>query len=123
VVQVSRSGYDPFRQRAERPQAGPDERVLMAEVQRIAWKSRHTYGSRRMRVELQARGHAVGRYRTRTLMRNAQVTVTRRRRWTRTTQSRHAHPVAPNHLARQFTVATPHQVWAGDISYLWTQEG
>jgi putative transposase len=124
VLQVSRSGYYTFRQRAERPKAGPDERVLMAEVQRIAWESRHTYGSRRMQVELQARGHAVGRYQTRRLMRNAQVTVvTRRRRWPRTTQSRHAHPVAPNHLARQFTVAAPNQVWAGDISYLWTQEG
>jgi len=62
-------------------------------------------------------GHAVGRYRTRTLMQKAQVTVRRRKRWTTTTQSRHAHPIAPNHLARQFTVAAPNQVWAGDITY------
>jgi transposase InsO family protein len=123
VLQVSRSGSDAFLQRAEQPAEVTDERVLVAEVQRIAHDTRGTYGSRRMMVELQARGYAVGRYRTRTLMRNAQVAVKRRQRWTTTTQSRHTHPVAPNDLARQFTVAAPNQVWAGDMSYWWTQEG
>lgn len=40
-----------------------------------------------------------------------------------TTDSRHGYGVAPNLLARQFDVATPHQVWVGDITSLWTQEG
>lgn len=123
VLQVSRSGYYTFCQRARQPDHSIDEPGLVAEVQRIARATRFTYGSRRMMVELQASGSPVGRYRTRMLMRQAQVVVPRRRRGTTTTQSRHAHPVAPNHLARQFTVATPNQVWAGDITYLWTQEG
>lgn len=95
----------------------------MAEVQCIAQDSRHPDGSRRMRVVLKARGPRVGRHWTRTLMRCAQVRIQQRRRWTRTTQSRHAHPVAPNHLARQFTGAAPNQGWAGEIRSLWTQEG
>jgi transposase InsO family protein len=123
VLQVSRSGYYAFLQRAKAPKPGTDELALVAAVQRIAHATHATYGSRRMMHELQAGGHAVGRYRTRTLMKKAQVTVIRRRRWTTTTQSRHAHPIAPNHLARQFTVAAPNQVWAGDITYLWTQTG
>ncbi len=123
VLQVSRSAYYTFLRRAASPSGDAQEVALVAEVQRIARETRSTYGSRRMMVELQAGGHAVGRYRTRTLMRKAQVTVKRRTRWTTTTQSRHAHPIAPNHLARQFTVAAPNQVWAGDITYLWTQEG
>jgi putative transposase len=123
VLQVSRSGYYAFRQRAEPPKAVPEELALVATVQRIAHDTHGTYGSRRMMHELQAGGHAVGRYRTRTLMKQAQVAVKRRKRWTTTTQSRHAHPIAPNHLARQFTVAVPNQVWAGDITYLWTQAG
>lgn len=123
VLQVSRSGYYAFRQRADQPKPVTDELALVAVVQRIAHDTHATYGSRRMMHELRAGGHAVGRYRTRTLMRKAQVRVQRRRRWTTTTQSRHAHPVAPNHLARQFTVAVPNQVWAGDITYLWTQAG
>ncbi len=123
VMQVSRSAYYTFLQRPVSPKGSVQEVALVAEVQRIAHDTHSTYGSRRMMHELQAEGHVVGRYRTRTLMRKAQVIVKRRRRWTLTTQSRHAHPVAPNHLARQFTVAAPNQVWAGDITYLWTQEG
>ena len=123
VLQVSRSGYYAFRQQAGQPKDVTNELALIAKVQRIAHVSHSTYGSRRTMSELRADGHVVGRYRTRTLMRKAQVVVKRRRRWTTTTQSRHSHPVAPNHLARQFTVAAPNQVWAGDMSYLWTQEG
>ncbi len=123
VLQVSRSAYYTFLRRAASPSGLAQEVALVAEVQRIARETRATYGSRRMMVELQAGGYVVGRYRTRTLMRKAQVTVKRRTRWTTTTQSRHPHPIAPNHLARQFTVATPNQAWAGDITSRWTQEG
>jgi putative transposase len=31
--------------------------------------------------------------------------------------------VAPNLLAQNFEVTTPHQKWVSDISYIWTEEG
>jgi putative transposase len=31
--------------------------------------------------------------------------------------------VAPNVLARDFDVKAPDRVWAGDLTYLWTQQG
>jgi transposase InsO family protein len=40
-----------------------------------------------------------------------------------TTQSSHRHPIAPNVLDRQFTVAQPNRVWTADITYLATGEG
>jgi transposase InsO family protein len=40
-----------------------------------------------------------------------------------TTDSRHGYGVADNVLARQFDVAKPDQAWAGDITYIWTDEG
>jgi transposase InsO family protein len=40
-----------------------------------------------------------------------------------TTNSKHAFPVAPNLLARQFTVSRPNAVWVSDITYIWTAEG
>lgn len=39
------------------------------------------------------------------------------------TNSKHNHPVAENHLDRQFAVKQPDQVYAGDITYIYTQEG
>lgn len=44
-------------------------------------------------------------------------------KWRATTDSAHVHPVAPNTLNRQFAVAAPNRVWAGDITYVWTAEG
>jgi len=37
--------------------------------------------------------------------------------------SRHDLPVAPNLLERKFEVAAPDRVWAGDITYIATDEG
>jgi putative transposase len=46
-----------------------------------------------------------------------------KRRFRVTTQSRPGLPVTENLLKRQFTVAAPNQVWAGDITYIDTNEG
>ena len=40
-----------------------------------------------------------------------------------TTDSRHDLPIAPNLLNRNFTPAAPNQAWAGDITYIATDEG
>jgi transposase InsO family protein len=40
-----------------------------------------------------------------------------------TTDSQHAHAVAPNMLDRNFEIAVPHTVWLADISYIPTDEG
>ena len=45
------------------------------------------------------------------------------KKWRATTGSAHRLPVAPNVLDRQFTPTGPNRVWAGDIAYLWTDEG
>jgi transposase InsO family protein len=41
----------------------------------------------------------------------------------RTTDSAHAQPIAPNVLDRQFTAPSPNRKWAGDITYIPTDEG
>jgi transposase InsO family protein len=81
------------------------------------------YGGRRMARELRAQGHAVGRCQARSLMQEAGIEVRRKRRFRLTTDSRHRLPVAENLLDRQFAVSAPNQVWAADITYLWTHEG
>ena len=77
-----------------------------------------------MAKQLQAEGFVVGRAKARRLMQAAGVMVRRPpQHRPMTTDSRHGYGVAPNLLARQFDVATPDQVWVGDLTYLWTQEG
>ena len=71
VLQVSASGYYRYVQRGG-GRAHPDPALLL-QVQRLHRASRRTYGSRRMCAALQQAGYAVGRFRTRTLMRQAQL--------------------------------------------------
>ncbi len=56
-------------------------------------------------------------------MREAGVWVRYRRRYRVTTYSNHRQSVFPNRLERDFVANEPDQVWAGDITYVWIQEG
>jgi len=124
VMQVSRSGFYAYVQRQASADGGAEAAALLTRVQAIAAETRHTYGSRRMAKPLQDDGFAVGRYQARRLMRQAKLTVQRRKqRQPVTTDSRHGYTVAPNLLARQLAVAKPNQVWGGDLTYVWTAEG
>ena len=44
-------------------------------------------------------------------------------RRTRTTDSRHGYPIAPNRLQRNFTAQAPDQIWLADLTYIPTGEG
>jgi transposase InsO family protein len=87
---------------------------LIARVRQIHSDTRGSYGSRRMSGQLRQDGYDVGRYRARSLMKKAGVSVKRRKKFKRTTDSNHNQPVAPNLLNRQFEVERPDTVWCGD---------
>jgi putative transposase len=122
VLGVSRSAV--YAARARPP---ADRRVrdgeLSVRIRAIHAASRGTYGSPRVHAALQREAHHVGRKRVARLMAVHGLCGRRPRRWCRTTDSNHTDPIAPNVLARQFTVAAPNQVWGTDITYVWTGEG
>jgi putative transposase len=125
VLQVARAGYYAWRRRPTTARTEADA-ALTAAIQAVHTRSRRTYGSPRVHVELRAQGTRVGRKRVARLMRCAGLVARPRRRFVVTTASAHPHPVAENVLARQFAVpliAGPDRVWAGDITYLPTREG
>jgi len=122
LLGVSRGGFYEYLRRRER-EPDPERQEKLACVRRLAEASDHTYGSRRMAKGLRALGYPVGRYQARGLMREAGIWVRYRRRYRVTTDSRHAHLVFPNRLARDFQVTAPNWVWASDITYVWTREG
>ena len=119
---VSRSGYYAWASRPESRRATQD-RALAAEVRASHEASRGRYGSPRVHAELRAHGHRVGRKRVARLMRGLGLAARRRRRFRRTTDSRHALPVAPNLLGRDFRATAPDRVWLADLTYIWTAEG
>ena len=69
---------------------------LIARVRQIHSDTRGSYGSRRMSGQLRQDGYDVGRYRARSLMKKAGVSVKRRKKFKRTTDSNHNQPVAPD---------------------------
>ena len=85
--------------------------------------SKSRYGSPRVHAELRADGEKVGRKRVARLMKEAGLAARRRRRFQSTTDSKHAFPIAPNLLERDFTATEPNQAWVTDITFLWTQQG
>jgi transposase InsO family protein len=56
-------------------------------------------------------------------MRGMGLSARRKRRFRRTTDRAHAHPVAPNLLGRDFTASAPDRVWLADLTSIWTAEG
>jgi putative transposase len=125
VLQVKRAGYYAW---VKRP---PSERIMddaqLAEtITAIHAKSRRTYGSPRVHEELKAQGQQHGEKRIARIMQEEGLRAKAPRRFRVTTDSNHAHPIAPNVLDRQFAVeegAPLDRVWLGDITYLSTREG
>jgi transposase InsO family protein len=98
-------------------------RALAAKIRVIHRESRETYGSPSIWDALVKQGHRVGEHRIARLMRAEGIRAKTVKKWRATTQSNHRMPVAANTLDRQFSVTRPNQVWAGDITYVWTTEG
>jgi len=122
VLDVSRAGFHAWqtRPRSARAQQDAALRVQIAAQHR---RARAEYGARSHRRALRANGQHISRRRTRRLMHEAQCVAVTNRRWQVTTRADRTLPVAPNRLARQFTVAAPNRVWAADLTYCWTHEG
>ena len=80
-------------------------------------------GSRMILGALKAQGCAVSRKRVVRLMSEENLRHRLKRRFVRTTQSRHDKPVAKNVLDRSFEVGEPNRVWASDITYMYTKRG
>ena len=118
---VSRAGYYISQEREPSPRA-IENQSLVKEIREIHRTTRRAYGSPRMTTELRARGRNCSRHRTARLMRENDLQSRRKRRFRRTTESNHSLPCAPNLLERNFQADRLNQVWASDVTYVWTAE-
>jgi len=122
ALKVAPAGYYAWIARPEcaRTQAN---RALLVEIRAIHAESRRIYGSPSIWDALVKRGRRVNEKRVARLMREHAIRAKTVKKWRATTDSRHPLPIAANTLDRQFAVTAPNRVWAGDITYLWTDEG
>lgn len=122
VLEVSEQGFYQWR---KAPFSVRDKRrqVLLlhvkAEYQR--WKKR--YGSPRIHHELKAQGICCSERTIASIMRSEGLRARAARRYRATTNSKHTFEVSENVLDRNFNPPGMNEVWAGDITYLWTSEG
>jgi putative transposase len=122
VLGVSRSGFHAW-QRRPRTQRLRADAQLGAQVVAIHTRSRGTYGSPRVHAELRAQGVRVGKKRVERLMQENGIQARRKRRFRKTTDSKHDSPIAPNIVAREFEVDAPNRVWVTDVTAIWTLQG
>lgn len=122
VLEVSCSGFYRWLNAQPSERQSKNER-LMIEIKAIHSESRGTYGSPRVHAELQSRGFEIGLNRVARLMAELGLTGQRPRRFRKTTDSHHSHPLAPDLVARDFNPSAPNQLWAADITYIATASG
>lgn len=122
TLEVSRSGFYAWSNRPPSARAESEQR-LRVEIGAIHRRSRGSYGSPRVHAELRASGQRVNLKRVARVMRTAGLKGKKRRRFRCTTNSAHVHPIAPNVLARRFSMADrQNQVWVADITYIPTRQ-
>jgi len=122
VLQISERGYRSWRSRPISRRERTDMKVL-AHIREQYSLSLGSYGRPRMTMELKEAGLDVGERRVGRLMRINAIKPVRTRKHKVTTDSHHRLGVAANWLDGDFVADKPNRKWAGDITYVWTQEG
>jgi transposase InsO family protein len=123
VLGVTRQGYYHYRRNTEARLADPEHQEMLEWVKDLAIASKYTYGRRRMKRAMNALGFPITRTKTVSLMKEADIQVRHKKKFKVTTNSNHKLPLFENLLERQFDVEQANQVFASDITYIWTQEG
>jgi putative transposase len=124
LLSVSRSGLNAARGREPSKHSRRDKE-LVEQIRAAQHKHRGRYGRRRMTPEIsEVGGQTVNEKRIGRLMREHGLQSHKRRRFrVVTTDSKHAHPVAPNVLQRDFQAKAPNHKWLADMTYVPTDEG
>jgi transposase InsO family protein len=120
VLEVTRSGYYHWTQKAPGPRAQANQKLL-EEVRQVFAHSRQTYGSPRVTRQLRRQQVACSENRVARLMRCHQIRAKSKRPFRpRTTDSHHLYRAAPNRLPQRGKLTRINQTWVADITYLKT---
>jgi len=120
VLKVSRSGYYAWeRRQPSMRQRGNEE--LLRQIREVHAQSRRLYGSPRIAAKLKGQGVRCGKNRVARIMREHAIWgEVKKRRFRRTTDSRHPYALASNLLVGR---SQTEGVWASDMTFVPTSEG
>ncbi len=109
---------DPYAKPSRIRQRHNDE--LLRQIWEVYTRSRRLYGSPRITAELKRQGFRCGKNRVARIMREHSIgAAVKKRRFRRTTDSRHPYALASNLLIER---SQTEGVWASDITYVPTSE-
>ena len=122
LMKVSRSAYYAWLARPAKI-ITTDQLNLYRRAKAIFEQSRNSLGYRELKKRLCKEGFNVSDYGVQKLMTKLGLVVTQRVAYKVTTKRKHSDAVADNLLNQNFNPVAPNQVWAGDVTYLRTDEG
>ena len=125
TLQVSRAGYYAWRIRPESDRAR-ESVELSAKVREIFERSRGTYGAPRIQKKLAELGDNHGKERIRKIMVKGELSAKPKRKFVKTTDSKHDLPIAPRIIQtenQETMPVAPNEAWGTDITYVATREG
>jgi transposase InsO family protein len=120
VLKVSRSGYYAWKTRQPSTRQ-KDNEELLRQIREVHTQSRRLYGSPRIAAKLKEQGFGCGKNRVARIMKEHSIWAeVKKRRFRRTTDSRHPYALASNLLIEQ---RQTEGVWASDMTFVPTSEG
>jgi len=125
TLQVSRAGYYAWRVRPASDRAR-ESVELSAKVREVFDRSRGTYGAPRIQKKLAEIGENHGKERIRKLMVKEEISAKAKRKFVKTTDSKHNLPIAPRIIQtenQETMPVNPNEAWGTDITYIETREG
>jgi putative transposase len=125
VLSVSSSGFYAWRKRGPSSRSILDQRLALR-IRAVHAEVKQRYGAVKVYKELKGSGVPCGKNRVAKLMRREGLRSRRTPAFRITTDSRHTHPIAENHLQRRFDVRLHPAInrsWAADMTYVPTREG
>ncbi len=122
VMSVSRSGYyDWFCGKNNKREK--NNKLIDQEIMEIFMKHNKRYGAPRITLALKSKEISCSKNTVERRMKAMGLKALAKRKFKVTTDSEHSKPLYDNILNRDFNTTAINQKWAGDITYIPTQEG
>ena len=117
VLEVSRSAYYKWKLTDGYKYIKHHE-VLVEQIRNVYDKSKATYGSPRISIDLHTQGVKVSKSTIARVMSKNNIKSKLKKKYRPTTDSNHDYMIEPNVLDRQFNPCTLNEVWVSDITYI-----